>query len=321
MAQADTNGNVEGNFQVAASGPLEGKVSVEDNIRGPLAEGQRQPWWPEGVNSDAEMEAWRPGQEPAAKPNASDVAKTPEELAAEEAAKKALEGDDAAKAKEDTEKKPDEEGKTPEPLTDDQIKANLEKAGGVYADPRYLPFAIEVERTGALSAESLAKAATDFNVPPEFVKSFIDGQLAQKALAANTANQENSAKENAIGAAILGVFTGDDGATEYEAFVQWGATNLSKAEQTAYDSAMDRGDTTTIGILLGTYKARFQAAEPGTRRDITQTGNAGAGNQEAQGVKPFASLAEGRAAMGSRKYATDAAYRAEVDARYVVTDA
>lgn len=283
-----------------------------------LGGGERPAHWPQDKNEDgsfkvtseAEMATWFAGaftgegapkvNEPEAKAPAVETPKAPEP-------------------------KP-EETKPAEAtvLTDEQIATNLKAAGGIYADEKYLPFAIEVERTGALTPESLAKAAADFGVPPEFVKTFVDGQLATKELATTKAAQASTAaadaRNKAVADTILGVVKD---ASAYDTMMTWAhdTANVNADTQKAFNKALDSGDTDTLKVLTKSIHDAWQAAPGGSvRRDITR----GASPEQIQArqapaAKPFGSMDEQVQAQGSRRYQQDQGYRDEVNARIAVS--
>jgi hypothetical protein len=306
MAEATAEGGIVTDpLRPVSLGPTEGSTASDEITLNPK-EGERQAWWPEGVNSEAELQAFVSGlTKPQAPTDGAplDPEAAPKPATEEPAAKAATE--EPAKAR-----------------TDDEIRESLKAAGGVYADPKYEPFALEVEKTGALSEASIAKAATDFNVPPEYVKAFVDGQLAARALETAKVQTTQTEALRKVAIAIKTVFPGEEGNKQYEDFIAWGSKdgNLTNEERLAYDSAMDRGDTPTMQVLLANFRTRFMSeGDTTTRREITNSGAQQPAAQASTAVTPFASLSEGRAAMASRRYKTDAAYRQSVDARYVIT--
>jgi hypothetical protein len=201
--------------------------------------------------------------------------------------------------------------------TDDEIRANLKKAGGIFADPKYEPFALEFEKGGGkmLSDESLAKAATEFGVPVDAVRAFIDGQIAQRTLTAGAAGQPTAAQV-ATATAIVEVIPDEK---DYRSLLEWGKEGLTAAQRASYDAALDRGDTEVVKSLLGTFQAAMNAAGAGKGpRDVTQEG-AGAGTGNAAGVQPYANSAQMEADMNKPEYASDPAFRAQVQARLGVS--
>lgn len=201
--------------------------------------------------------------------------------------------------------------------TDEALLARLKEAGGIYADERYAPFALEFEKSGGkgLSEESLKKAAAAFGQSVEVIKQFIDGQVATRQLAAATAGQP-SAEQVATAAAILEVVPAE---ADYKAILEWGKEGLTAGERSAYDGALDRGDKETVKALLGSFVAKMNAAGAGKGpRDATTEGS-GADGGNAPAATPYASQAQMSADMSKPQYATDPAFRAEVQARLAVS--
>lgn len=188
------------------------------------------------------------------------------------------------------------------------IKENLAKSGGIYADPRYETAALEFETLGAVTAETKAATAKAFGVPEATVDAFIEGEVAKRALATQQAGQPTAAQV-AIGEAVLRVVP-DQAA--YESLMAWGkeGENVSTAEKTAFDAALDRGDTATTEALLRAFNARYTAAGNGPGpRDITREGGVGGTG----GEPGYNSSAEMQADMNNPKYASDSAFRATVE--------
>lgn len=209
------------------------------------------------------------------------------------------------------------EDKLPEPVTDDALKERLKAAGGIYADPKYEPYALEFEKSGGkgLSEESLAKAAADFGVPVEAVKAFMDGQIAQRQLQASQAGQP-TAEQVATATAIVEVIPNE---ADYKALLAWGKDGLSADDRAAYDAALDRGDKATVKSLLGAFQAKFAASGQGkSPRDVTQEG-AGEDTHGSSGAKPYTSQAQVEADMNNPQYAKDPAFRKEVQDRIAVS--
>ncbi len=189
--------------------------------------------------------------------------------------------------------------------TDDEIKASLKEAGGIYADPKYEPFALEFEKTGQLSPESITKAAADFGISEDFVKEFVKGQTALKATAGQPA-----AADVALASALTEVAPDEK---TYNDILEWGRENLTAKEQSAYNSALDRKDGTTAATLLAGFKAKWAADGNGKGpRDVTSEGSTASG-QGATAATGYASMEEQKAAQRDPRYDKDPAYRAEVE--------
>lgn len=189
---------------------------------------------------------------------------------------------------------------------DDALKARLKEAGGIYADERYEPFAVEFEKTGDLSAEALKKAAETFGIPEAFVKSFVDSQKAARSVQPG----QPTANDVKLATAIIEVVPNE---TDYRALLAWGKEGLSAQEQAAYNQALDRADEVTAKALLRDFNTRFLASgnAPGPR-DVTREGT---GAAPTGGTTGFASSAEMQTAINDPRYAQDPAYRRSVEQR------
>lgn len=197
--------------------------------------------------------------------------------------------------------------------TDDEIRANLQKAGGIFADPKYEPFALEFEKGGGkmLSDESLGKAAEAFGVPVDAVREFIQGQIASRQLQAAQSGQP-SAEAIQTAQAIVAVVPDE---ADYRALLQWGKEGLTADERSAYDAALDRNDTATVKALLGSFQAKMNASGAGKGpRDVTSEAAAG-GQGAAGGVQGYESSAQMQADMAKPEYRTDPAFRSQVEKR------
>ncbi|MFZ3194097.1 MAG: hypothetical protein WA154_12945 [Moraxellaceae bacterium] len=206
-------------------------------------------------------------------------------------------------------------GQDKEPLaegerSDDDIRASLAEAGGFYADPRYESAAIEFERTGDVSPETLAKVATEFNIPLDMAQTFVDGQKALRAQATDGA----SAEDNAFATSVTSVLA--DGVS-YEDLAAWSLENLTLQERTAYNEALGldggKANEVTAQFLLKEFQSRFLAAGNGNGpRDVTTELTT---TPAASGVQPYENSAQMQADMAKPQYQTDEAYRQQVQAR------
>ncbi len=147
-------------------------------------------------------------------------------------------------------------------------------------------YATEYAANGELSAasyEAIAKAG----VPKEMVDAYIAGQEAQAQQLANS------------------VYAEVGGAEAYGEMVQWAATNMSKAEVTAFNRVMDTGDLDSIKLAITGLQSRYKSAV-GEEPKLLNGGNGNSGGDA------FRSTAEITAAMSDPRYAKDPAYRADV---------
>lgn len=225
----------------------------------------------------------------------------------EEPAKKADEpkpGEEKAKAEEPA-----------KPKTDDEIRADLKKAGGVFADPKYEPFALSFEKNGDLTAEERAAAATAMGYPPEVVNQFVDLQKANRVLQAQNAGLQTSENARIAEGQKQELFGVTEGAENYGKFAEWAAKGgLTAEQQKAYEEAPHG----TAKELLSVYYAKFKQAGGGDGgRDLTTEGQQAIGGKGGGqgGAKPYASREEQLADQRDERYDRDPAFRSMVMAR------
>ena len=90
--------------------------------------------------------------------------------------------------------------------------------------------------------------------------------------------------------------------------LEWASENWSDAEVKAFDAAMKGVDDAAISLAVRGLKADYQGANPTDPNLLTgDAGNVGTGGTS------YASKAEMTAAMSDPRYATDPAYRKEVE--------
>lgn len=310
-----------------ASVPVGGQVTTQEGTKQTFAsasasmpeDGSKPTWlpaeieWPEGGLQgealDSAIQAHFKAKEKA-DPAAGEEqpVKTAEEIAAEEAAK-------AKEPKqEDQEDKPKD---APAERTDDEIRASLKEAGGIYANPEYEPFAITFERKGDLTPEERTQASEKLGVPLDAVNSFVDLQKQARAVMAENATLKTSQAEAISGTQKNELFAVTGGGENYGKFAEWAKEGLTDAQKATYDKA----DHATAKELLAGYYARFQQAGGGDGgRDLTAEGDVLSESQDKQGqVKPYASTAEQLADQNDPRYDKDPGFRAKVIARIGAT--
>ena len=151
---------------------------------------------------------------------------------------------------------------------------NMENLSSEYAEKGELD---------AKSYEALEKAG----IPKEYVNQFIEGQ---KAL---TDQQASSLKE------IAG------GNEAYNEMSNWAADNMTDAEKTAYNTAVNSKDVETAKLAIAGLKAKFDGAN-GNEPNLVE------GKATVSGQDGYKSWAEVTRAMGDERYANDPAYQAIV---------
>ena len=137
------------------------------------------------------------------------------------------------------------------------------------------------------SYDALEKAG----IPKDYVDAFIKGQEAIAQQTSNTLKQE-------VG-----------GADAYNNMMTWASDNLSEAEVNAYNSTVNGKDIEATKLAIAGLNARFKNAE-GVEPNL-QTGN----RPSTSNAPGYRSWAEVTQAMSDKRYTSDNAYRADVQAK------
>lgn len=153
----------------------------------------------------------------------------------------------------------------------------------------------EFATAGELSADSYAKLEKA-GFPKQVVDTWIAGQQAMIEL-----DRQQT----------FSLTGGEDG---FNAMVQWAAANLKPAEVAAYNATIDSGDKAKTRLAVEGLYARYTAAK-GVEPTLTAGSTSGSA-----GVAPFRSTAELTAAMRDPRYASDPAYRKDVENRLAISD-
>jgi hypothetical protein len=151
------------------------------------------------------------------------------------------------------------------------------------------------DNDGELPQETYTKLA-EAGFDQDTVDSFIAGQQA-------LASQLEAGVHDTVG-----------GKEQYAQMLQWAATNLSQEEITAFDNAVTSGDMAMAKMAARGLHASYVEAN-GSDPSLVK-GN----TTPARGPKPYGSDAEIVRDMGSQKYKTDPAFRAQVAERLNVTN-
>ena len=130
------------------------------------------------------------------------------------------------------------------------------------------------------SYEALEKAG----IPKDYVDQFIQGQKA-------ISDQQSSTMKSLVG--------GDEAYTEMS---NWAADNMTDAEKTAYNSAVNSKDLETAKLAVVGLKAKFEAVN-GSEPKLVQ------GKATPIGVDGYESWQQVTAAMKDPRYAVDPAYQ------------
>lgn len=158
-------------------------------------------------------------------------------------------------------------------------------------------------------SESGLTEATRTALDGAFGKSVVDayfaGLSAQNAEATQQVNQGLQSVVDAVG-----------GEESWNTIATWaGGANGDAELADAFNAAIDRGDTVTMRALAQTLKAGYERANGTLSASSVTTGVAGGSGSTAG----FRSQAELTAAMRSKEYQTDPAYRQEVAQRLANT--
>lgn len=189
--------------------------------------------------------------------------------------------EDLAKAYSELEKKlsnPQEQQATEEQPT----KEEVEQQTGITLDKYYDEW-VEKGELGEESYTELEKAG----LPKELVDGYIEGQ---KALA----DQQVGRMYDAVG--------GED---NYKNLMDWASTNLTEAEQTAFNDTIDNGSQTQMEFALQGLMAKAGMTSE-TSNQLFQ------GETNVVDNDVFTSVAQVTEAMSNPKYDSDPAYRKAV---------
>lgn len=196
--------------------------------------------------------------------------------------------EDLAKAYSELEKRLGQSQKTDavptEEGTEDKAREAVE-AAGIDFDA----LSQEYLTSGALSDQSYETLASK-GIGREIVDAYIEGQ---RAVADNLRLQ------------VVSEVGGEDRYTE---IVSWAANTMKPSEIAAYNTAVESGDLDTIRLAVSGLQSRFEAAFGSEPKLVN--GDTGQNTGDV-----FRSTAELTKAMRDPRYATDPAYRADVERR------
>jgi hypothetical protein len=168
----------------------------------------------------------------------------------------------------------------PEEATKEQVEEVVEKAGLNIDD-----IANNFYETGTISEEHYA-ALEKAGISREIVDQYVAGQQAQA---------------EKIRGEIFNELGGED---QFNTIVEWAVQNMSKADIERYNRDVDSGDLATVRNAVMSLAYRYEKAV-GTEPKLV-------GGDKGAAGEGFKSLAQLTAAMKDPRYATDPAYRAEV---------
>lgn len=144
--------------------------------------------------------------------------------------------------------------------------------------------AAKVVANGDISEEDYT-ALAEKGISKEMVKAFIDGQQA-------------------VGQAVLGrVYSSVGGEEAFNEMITWAGTNLSPAEVSAFNAAIDSNDEAQLMLAVRGLNASFTAAKGPALLG---------GRPNGGGTDVFESVAQMTAAMRDPRYSTDMAFQRAV---------
>jgi len=152
----------------------------------------------------------------------------------------------------------------------------------------------EFAESGELSDKAF-DALEQAGLPRSFVEQYIAGQEAMSI-------QQAATIQESIG-----------GAGNYEAMAEWASENLADGDLDAFNAIVEGQSVEQARVAVKGLYAQFQAAG-GKGPSLVQGSTSGDA-----GVKPFGSTAQVTEAMRDPRYASDPAYREQVEKRMSVS--
>jgi hypothetical protein len=198
---------------------------------------------------------------------------------------------------------PEEMAKAYKALQQKMSKPKAEKKESAKAEeasaPEATTGAIEAARNEFAENGELSDKAFDAleaaGLPRSFVEQYIAGQEAMSI-------QQAATIQESIG-----------GAGNYEAMAEWASENLADGDLDAFNAIVEGHSVEQARVAVKGLYAQFQAAG-GKGPALVQGSTSGDA-----GVKPFGSTAQVTEAMRDPRYASDPAYREQVEKRMSVS--
>jgi len=198
---------------------------------------------------------------------------------------------------------PEEMAKAYKALQQKMSKPKAEKKESAKAEeasaPEATTGAIDAARNEFTENGELSDKAFDAleaaGLPREFVEQYIAGQEAMSV-------QQAATIQESIG-----------GAGNYEAMAEWASENLADGDLDAFNDIVEGQSVEQARVAVKGLYAQFQAAG-GKGPALVQGSTSGDA-----GVKPFGSTAQVTEAMRDPRYASDPAYREQVEKRMSVS--
>jgi hypothetical protein len=198
---------------------------------------------------------------------------------------------------------PEEMAKAYKALQQKMSKPKAEKKESAKAEessaPEATTGAIDAARNEFAENGELSDKAFDAleaaGLPRSFVEQYIAGQQAMSV-------QQTATIQESIG-----------GAGNYEAMAEWASENLADGDLDAFNDIVEGNSVEQARVAVKGLYAQFQAAG-GKGPALVQGSTSGDA-----GVKPFGSTAQVTEAMRDPRYASDPAYREQVEKRMSVS--
>lgn len=179
---------------------------------------------------------------------------------------------------------------------DQQQQQKAEGEATIPTGEELKPYQEEFVKTGELSEESIAKLQKEFKLPRSVIEQYVEGVRAKQDALTNSVFESVGGKDN------------------YAAMSEWAKANLAPEEIAAVNEVIDSGDPAKIKLAVTGLYTRYTQAE-GAPAKSRLRGDGGSSN-----VTPFRSTAEVVEAMKDARYASDPAYRKEVEQRIAMSD-
>ena len=155
----------------------------------------------------------------------------------------------------------------------------------------------EFWENGEIGADSY-KALEDMGLNKDVVDQFAEAQKAKQQLQQYQAAELRNSAFQQVG-----------GEENYKAMGEWAAANLSDGELSAYNENVNSGDPNKINLAVNALYSKY------SNSNTVAPNNKISGMSATTGITPFQSDAQQRAAQADPRYATDPAYRQQVDSR------
>ena len=189
----------------------------------------------------------------------------------------------------------EEGGEAPvEEAPEEEPEEEVEETGVVADAAKYMhSLSEEVSKTGQLSEEAIERFSSMDT--KDLIAAYM--QYNAQATQAQMAGSELQAIRDSVG--------GDQAYTE---MVTWAAQNLSESEINDFNAVTNSNEPAAIRFAVGSLHARY-------KENVGYEAPLVTGRKAADGGKAFRSHAELSRAIADPRYATDPAYRQDVEAR------